>query len=130
WHPVLRWMAATLDGRVEATGAVFEDKFMLPWSFSEETAAEKYTVAAPRWLRAYSAHACILVATRRARSRCTTVHSATLFTGNRWRPAGFARARLRPAAPAIKHRTSITGVITRHRFSWSAAAPPAPVLSQ
>ena len=41
-HPVLRWMAATLDGRVEATGAVFEVKFMLPWSFSEEAAAEKY----------------------------------------------------------------------------------------
>jgi hypothetical protein len=35
-------MAATLDGRVEATGAVFEAKFMLPWSFSEEAAAEKY----------------------------------------------------------------------------------------
>ena len=32
-HPVLRWMAATLDGRVEATGAVFEAKFMLPWRF-------------------------------------------------------------------------------------------------
>jgi predicted phage-related endonuclease len=41
-HPALRWMAATLDGRVEATGAVFEAKFMLPWSFSEEVAAEKY----------------------------------------------------------------------------------------
>jgi predicted phage-related endonuclease len=41
-HPVPRWMAATLDGRVEATGAVFEAKFMLPWSFSEEAAAEKY----------------------------------------------------------------------------------------
>jgi len=41
-HPALRWMAATLDGRVEATGAVFEAKFMLPWSFSEEGAAEKY----------------------------------------------------------------------------------------
>jgi predicted phage-related endonuclease len=41
-HPVLRWMAATLDGRVEATGAVFEAKFMLPWSFSEEVAAEKH----------------------------------------------------------------------------------------
>jgi predicted phage-related endonuclease len=41
-HPVLRWMAATLDGRVEASGAVFEAKFMLPWSFSEEVAAEKY----------------------------------------------------------------------------------------
>src|SRR6266536_5088962 len=41
-HPVLRWMAATLDGIVEGTGAVFEAKFMLPWSFSEEAAAEKY----------------------------------------------------------------------------------------
>jgi len=41
-HPALRWMAATLDGRVESSGAVFEAKFMLPWSFSEETAAAKY----------------------------------------------------------------------------------------
>src|SRR5262249_18269173 len=41
-HPVLHWMAATLDGRVEATSAVFEAKFMLPWAFSEEAAAEKY----------------------------------------------------------------------------------------
>ncbi len=41
-HPALRWMRATLDGRIEATGAVFEAKFMLPWSFSEEAAAEKY----------------------------------------------------------------------------------------
>ena len=41
-HPVLRWMAATLDGRVEATGTVFEANFMLPWAFSEEAAVEKY----------------------------------------------------------------------------------------
>jgi predicted phage-related endonuclease len=41
-HPAVRWMAATLDGRVESSGAVFESKFMLPWSFSEEGAAEKY----------------------------------------------------------------------------------------
>src|SRR5258708_19190279 len=41
-HPVLRWMAATLDGVVDGTGAVFEAKFMLPWSFSEEAAAEKH----------------------------------------------------------------------------------------
>jgi predicted phage-related endonuclease len=40
-HPVIRWMAATLDGVVEQTGAVFEAKFMLPWSFTEEGAAEK-----------------------------------------------------------------------------------------
>jgi YqaJ-like viral recombinase domain len=45
-HPVLRWMAATLDGTVEGSGAVFEAKFMLPWSFSEETAAEKHMAQA------------------------------------------------------------------------------------
>src|SRR4051794_25065560 len=42
FHPVKRWMAATLDGMVEATGAVFEAKFMLPWSFSEEDATAKH----------------------------------------------------------------------------------------
>ncbi len=41
-HPVLRWMGATLDGRVQGSDAVFEAKFMLPWSFSEEGAAEKH----------------------------------------------------------------------------------------
>ena len=39
---MIRWMAATLDGIVEGSGAVFEAKFMLPWSFSEEAAAEKH----------------------------------------------------------------------------------------
>jgi len=42
FHPVKRWMAATLDGMVEGSGAVFEAKFMLPWTFSEEAAAEKH----------------------------------------------------------------------------------------
>jgi hypothetical protein len=41
-HASLGWMAATLDGMVEGTGSVFEAKFMLPWSFSEEAAAEKH----------------------------------------------------------------------------------------
>jgi predicted phage-related endonuclease len=41
-HPALRWMGATLDGRIEGADTVFEAKFMLPWSFSEEAAAEKY----------------------------------------------------------------------------------------
>jgi hypothetical protein len=41
-HPVIKWMAATLDGLVEPGGAVFEAKFMLPWNFSEEGAAEKH----------------------------------------------------------------------------------------
>ena len=42
-HPALRWMGATLDGRVAGSRAVFEAKFMLPWAFSEEAAAEKYS---------------------------------------------------------------------------------------
>src|SRR6202047_3317425 len=41
-HRTMPWMAATLDGLVTETGAVFEAKFMLPWSFSEEAAAEKH----------------------------------------------------------------------------------------
>jgi predicted phage-related endonuclease len=41
-HPINKWMAATLDGIVEQTGAVFEAKFMLPWAFTEEGAADKY----------------------------------------------------------------------------------------
>jgi predicted phage-related endonuclease len=41
-HPVIKWMAATLDGLVDPGGAVFEAKFMLPWTFSEEAAAEKH----------------------------------------------------------------------------------------
>jgi predicted phage-related endonuclease len=41
-HPLIRWMAATLDGVIETTGAVFEAKFMLPWSFSEAAAVAKH----------------------------------------------------------------------------------------
>src|SRR5262244_2918464 len=37
-HSAISWMVATLDGIVEGTEAVFESKFMLPWSFSEEAA--------------------------------------------------------------------------------------------
>jgi len=41
-HPIHKWMGATLDGRVEQTGSVYEAKFMLPWNFSEEAAADKH----------------------------------------------------------------------------------------
>ena len=41
-HPVNQWMAATLDGLVAPGDTVFEAKFMLPWTFSEEAAAEKH----------------------------------------------------------------------------------------
>jgi hypothetical protein len=41
-HPVNGWMRATLDGIIGASEAVYEAKFMLPWSFSKEGAAEKH----------------------------------------------------------------------------------------
>ena len=41
-------MVATLDGWIEGSDAIFEAKFMLPWSFSEEAAADKYM---PLWVR-------------------------------------------------------------------------------
>jgi predicted phage-related endonuclease len=41
-HRSIPYMAATLDGLVKQTGAVFEAKFMLPWSFSVEAAIEKH----------------------------------------------------------------------------------------
>jgi len=41
-HSAISFMAATLDGVVEGTGAIFEAKFMLPWSFSDEAAVEKH----------------------------------------------------------------------------------------
>ena len=46
-HPVLRWMGATLDGIVAGSGAVFEAKFMLPWSFSEESRSREVYGTAP-----------------------------------------------------------------------------------
>src|SRR5437762_3289452 len=42
FHQVIKYMAATIDGMVKETGAVFEAKFMLPWNFAEEAAAGKY----------------------------------------------------------------------------------------
>ncbi len=41
-HSIHKWMAATLDGLIDPGGAVFEAKFMLPWTFSEEAAAAKH----------------------------------------------------------------------------------------
>jgi predicted phage-related endonuclease len=41
-HPRLEWMGATLDGVIERDGSVYEAKFMLPWNFAEEAAADKH----------------------------------------------------------------------------------------
>jgi predicted phage-related endonuclease len=59
-HPVLRWMGATLDGVVADTGAVFEAKFMLPWSFSEEAAADKHMAQLQHNMRVTNAKTSVL----------------------------------------------------------------------
>jgi predicted phage-related endonuclease len=46
-HPVHRFLAATLDGFVNDLDAVFEAKFMLPWSFSEEAAGDIWRPGQP-----------------------------------------------------------------------------------
>jgi predicted phage-related endonuclease len=60
FHPVLRWMGATLDGIVGGSGAVFEAKFMLPWSFSEEVAAEKHMAQVQHNMWVINARAAVL----------------------------------------------------------------------
>src|SRR5258706_15982851 len=45
-HPVVRWMAATLDGVIEGSEAVFEAKFMLP------------TLLGRRHTREHAGHGC------------------------------------------------------------------------
>src|SRR5258708_20140676 len=42
-HSAIPWMAATLDGIVEGTEAVFEAKFMRPWAFSQDAPAQHHT---------------------------------------------------------------------------------------
>ena len=60
FHSVHRWMAATLDGRVEAIGAVFEAKFALPWNFSEEGAAEKHMAQLQHNMRVTASRTAVL----------------------------------------------------------------------
>ena len=59
-HPAVRWLAATLDGCIEGSGAVFEAKFMLPWSFSEEAALEKYSPQLQHNMRVVAARQAVL----------------------------------------------------------------------
>ena len=59
-HPIRKWMRATLDGRVRQTGAVFEAKFMLPWNFSEEGAAEKHMAQLQHNMWVTAAHRAVL----------------------------------------------------------------------
>jgi predicted phage-related endonuclease len=59
-HPIHKWMAATLDGIVAETSAVFEAKFMLPWAFTEEAAAEKHMAQLQHNMWVIAARAAVL----------------------------------------------------------------------
>jgi predicted phage-related endonuclease len=59
-HPINKWMAATLDGVVEQTGAVFEAKFMLPWTFTEEAASDKHMAQLQHNMWVINARAAVL----------------------------------------------------------------------
>src|SRR4029077_18915023 len=59
-HATVRWLGATLDGRVQSTEAVFEAKFMLPWSFSEEAAAAKHMAQLQHNMWVVAARAAVL----------------------------------------------------------------------
>ena len=62
-HSTVRWLGATLDGRVQSTEAVFEAKFMLPWSFSEEAAAAKHMAQLQHNMWVVAARAAVLSVT-------------------------------------------------------------------
>ena len=101
-HPGLRWMAATLDGRVEASGAVFEAKFMLPWSFSEEAAAEKYMPQLQHNMWVMAARHC------------------GAFDHHRWRQVGRDQDPCRPAlsAPHCHRRTEVLALCREWRAPY------------
>jgi predicted phage-related endonuclease len=79
-HPTVRWLAATPDGRVQSSGAVFESKFMLPWYFSEEAATAKYMPQLQHNMWVVAARSAVLsVITGGGKWLEITVHADPLF---------------------------------------------------
>ena len=106
-HPVLRWMAATLDGRIAATEAVFEAKFMLPWSFSEEGAALKYLPQLQHNMWVVAARTAVLVSGSKSlpmptRSTSTSSSRPSASFGAVWRAAPPNLFGVEPPKPRIE----------------------------
>lgn len=79
-HSVHAWMAATLDGVVAETGAVFEAKFMLPWAFTEEAAADKHMAQLQHNMWVVAARAAVLsIITGGGKWVELTVHADPLY---------------------------------------------------
>jgi hypothetical protein len=110
-HPALHWMAATLDGRVRGSEAVFEAKFMLPWSFSEEAAAGKYMPQLQHnmWVVAARSARCVesgepptLFGVDPPKPRIEAVRIVDMTSSNAW--AEFAAAFSRTATMRLDRR--------------------------
>jgi hypothetical protein len=105
FHKVHRWMAATLDGRIAETGAVFEAKFMLPWNFSEEAAAEKHMAQLQHNMWVTAARASVLsIITGGGKWVVMTISADPLYQPNR-RTKILALRRNRGASWPLWHRT-------------------------
>ncbi|MGY8662703.1 YqaJ viral recombinase family protein [Bradyrhizobium sp. UFLA05-109] len=79
-HPVHSWMAATLDGMIAETGAVFEAKFMLPWAFTDEAAVEKHMAQLQHNVWVVAARSAVLsIITGGGKWVETTVHADPLY---------------------------------------------------
>lgn len=108
-HPLIPWMAATLDGIVEGVDAVFEAKFMLPWSFSEEAAVTKYMPQLQHnmWVTHLRTAVLSIItwAASGLRSRCRWTRSISAFWSRPKRSSG-ARAIRRASSPRQRRATA------------------------
>jgi predicted phage-related endonuclease len=106
-HPTLRWMAATLDGRLKSNRAIFEAKFMLPWSFSEEAAAQKYTPQLQHNMWVFTERKSVLsIITGGGKWVEIKVHADPLYQHLILTAERLALRRERRAAQAVRGRTA------------------------
>src|SRR5439155_23464538 len=109
-HPIHKWMGATLDGRVQQTGAVYEAKFMLPWNFSEEAAADKHMAQLQHNMWVIAARSAVLsIITGGGKWVEIKVHADPLYQHLFWRcvqtgesPSLFGVETPRPRLEAVK----------------------------
>ena len=120
-HPKLEWMGATVDGIVPDDGAVFEAKFMLPWNFAEDVAADKHM--------AQLQHNMLVTGARRTYLSLLTGYCRFAFSRTPG-PPPFWGMNSMPAASRARSIAAITVLFTggsayatRHR--WSAISAQA-----
>jgi len=106
-HSAISFMAATLDGVVEGTGAIFEAKFMLPWSFSDEAAVEKHMAQVQHNMWVTHLRTSVLsIITGAPRPRLEVVRIVDMSSSNSW--AEFAALFRNTRAAFLDHERART----------------------